>query len=122
MGKIDSRGDKCYLLGYGNRSHQYQVWNSTHKRIELVRDLDWKETIFPDLKVKIPETVHHPAVEDDALIHERIDLSHQYLTRSKKRVRFEGENSMSTATPTATATLIPTLITEAGDVNKEFHL
>jgi hypothetical protein len=29
---------------------------------------------------------------------------------------------MSTATPTATATLIPTLITEAGDVNEEFRL
>ena len=75
--------------------------------------------------MKIPETVHRPAVEDDALIHERInDLSHQYLTRSKKRVRFEGENSMSTAmsTATPTATLIPTLITEAGDVNEEFHL
>lgn len=125
MGKIDSRGDKCYLLGYGNGSHQYRVWNSIYKRIELVRDLDWKETLFPDPEVKIPETVHRPAVEDDALIHERIndlsrhkldDLPSAYSTRSKKRMRFEGENSMSTAT------LIPTLVTEAGDVNEELRL
>ena len=67
--------------------------------------------------MKIPETVHCPTVEDDALIHKRInDLSHQYLTRSKKRVWFEGENSVSTAT------LILILITETGDVNEEFCL
>ena len=111
MGKIDSRGDKCYLLGYGNGCHQYRVWNSTHKRIELVRDLDWRETFLPDPEMGIPETVQRPAVEDDALVHEKInnlcrhklhDLPPAYLTRSKRCMRLEGENSMSTTT------LIPT--------------
>lgn len=125
IGKIDSRGDKCYLLGYGNGSHQYRVWNSIHKTIELVQDLDWKETLFPDPEIKIPETVQHPAVEDDALIHEKIndlyrhklyDLPPVYSTRSKKYIWFEGENSISTTT------LIPTLVIEAGDINEELRL
>ena len=112
--KLDSRADKCYLLGY-SATHQYRVWNSDTKRVELVRDLDFKEDTFSQGE-HIPETVGKVAALDDALIQDT-------LAHRAKRLRsstFKGETFMAIQTTANDGGLV--LVSREGVANEQQRL
>lgn len=80
--KLADRGHMCYLLGFGKGEHMYRVWNTELKKVELVRDLHFKEDRFCPDGIIIPPTVGLPALA---------------LAGAKRSASFEGENSNAPA-------------------------
>lgn len=115
--KLDSRGEKCYLLGYGLGDHQYRVWNADLERVELVRDLNFEEDIFVPKDVLIPETANHTGVIDKEIIQDRINA---WMPRRSKRLALsEGENRNPNI---ASLVEIPSLISLEGEFNDHYRL
>ncbi|KAI0992087.1 hypothetical protein K3495_g16099, partial [Podosphaera aphanis] len=119
--KLDNRAEKCYLLGYGNGSNLYRVWNSDSERVELVRDLRFEENTFVPSNLHIPETASHAGVIDQRIIQENVNTWRS--VKNKRIALFEGESRCSNIAPDiAGLTEISSLISVEGKFNEEYRL
>ena len=110
--KLKTRGNKCYLLGYGKGSHLYRVWNADLEKVELVRDLEWEEALFANPEESpIPETIHQPGMLDHNIIQERANSWVPDAFNRLKRRAIELVHAVD----------IPLLVTHSGEVNEDLR-
>lgn len=77
--KFSPRADACVMMGYLATQKGYILYNMTHKKFIVSRDVIFKENVFPFKGLK---TDHEPIIVDQPLTdHETITKLSHLLTR-----------------------------------------